>query len=111
MRFRLTLARPLGWVLLLPAVLAAPAQLQAQIGDSPVVPIGKLQQHPFRHGWDFHARNVPIPRTYSYYYATWFNQPRHFRVVGPDGKKCWRTTVRGLPLGTPWPSDGLVGLP
>jgi hypothetical protein len=34
----------------------------------------------------------------------WFNRPCHFRVVGPDGKTYWRTTVRDLPLGMPWPS-------
>ena len=52
----------------------------------------------------FHSRTPPIPRTYSYYYDTRFNQPRHSKVVAPDGTKRWRTTVRGLPPGTPWPS-------
>jgi hypothetical protein len=85
--------------------------LQAQTGEYPVAPNGQVRHHLFDHFRDIHARQVPIPRTYSYYYATWFNQPRHFRVVGPHGKTYWRTTVRGLPLGTPWPSDGFVRAP
>jgi hypothetical protein len=71
-------------------------------GEGPVAPAGYDRPH---HGWGlFHSRRPPIPRTYSYYYDRWFNQPCHYRVVGPDGKTYWRTTVRGLPLGTPWPS-------
>jgi hypothetical protein len=46
--------------------------------------------------------NDGIPRTYSYYYSTWLNQPHHFRVVGPDGRAYWRTTVRGYPMGLQW---------
>jgi len=52
----------------------------------------------------FHHYQPAIPRTYSYYYDTWFNQPRHYKVQYPDGQVRWRTAVRGLPLGTPWPS-------
>ena len=111
MRFYRMRAQGFAWVLVLFTLVSLPSRLQAQTGDSPVVPIGEVPQHPFGHAWGFHARNVPISRTYSYYYATWFNQPRHFRVGGPDGKTYWRKTVRGLPLGAPWPSDGFVGAP
>jgi hypothetical protein len=104
MRFHSMTARALAWVFVLFAPLAAPAQVQAQPDDLPIAPVGEVRHHGIGY-WlaDFHARNVPIPRTYSYYYAPWFNQPRHYKVVGPDGKVCWRTAVRGLPLGTPWP--------
>lgn len=56
------------------------------------------------HDWGLHAQQTPIPRTYSYYYTPWFNHPRHYRVVEPDGTTGWRTTVHGQPWGTPWPS-------
>jgi hypothetical protein len=66
---------------------------------------GPARHHGLHRLWDcLHHRNPPIPRTYSYYYQTWFNQPCHSKVVGPDGHVRWQTTVRGLPLGTPWPS-------
>jgi hypothetical protein len=49
--------------------------------------------------------NDGIPRTFSYYYTPGLNQPRHFRVVRPDGKKYWTSTVRGLPMGHQWVAD------
>jgi hypothetical protein len=109
MRFVPKHARVFAWVLGLSTVLMmAPTCAQAQDVISPDDPIVQAQHHPLHHGWGFfHSRPPAIPRTYSYYYNTWFNQPRHFRVVGPDGKTYWRTTVRDLPLGTPWPSYGM----
>ncbi len=90
------------------AMAAAPAALQAQTYDPLPQPIGPVQvPRPPHHGWLFNAGGPAIPRTYSYYYNTWFNQPCHFKVIGPDGCVRWRTTVRGLPLGTPWPSNGV----
>jgi hypothetical protein len=111
MRLNSTRAQAFACGFVLFALVEAPSCLQAQTGGSPVLPVGEIEQHRFGHASGFHAINVPIPRTYSYYYATWFNQPRHFRVVGPDGKAYWRRTVRGLPLGTPWSSDGFLALP
>jgi hypothetical protein len=111
MRFHSTPARAFARALVLSALLVAPTRVQAQADDPPAGPNGQGRHHLFHHAWGLHARNVPIPRTYSYYYAPWFNQPCHFRVVGPDGHTYWRTAVRGLPLGTPWPSYGAPGLP
>jgi hypothetical protein len=111
MRFHSKSARAFAWVFVLLALGAAPSRLQAQTDEYPVALAGQGRHHLSDILRDFHARQAPIPRTYSYLYANWFNQPRHFRVVGPDGKTYWRTTVRGLPLGTPWPSDGVVGAP
>jgi hypothetical protein len=55
------------------------------------------------HRWcDFLLPNDGIPRTYSYYYSPWLNQPRHFRVRRPDGTTYWTSTVRGLPIGYQW---------
>jgi hypothetical protein len=55
------------------------------------------------HRWcDFFLPNDGIPRTYSYYYSPWLNQPRHFRVQRPDGTRYWTSTVRGLPIGYQW---------
>jgi hypothetical protein len=109
MRFRPTNARVFAWALGLSAMLMAPARSQAQdviySGES----IDQSQHHPHHHGWGFfHSRHPAIPRTYSYYYNRWFNRPHHVPVVGADGKTYWRTTVRGLPLGTPWPPDGIL---
>jgi hypothetical protein len=104
MRIHSAHARVYAWILGLSALMAASTRSQAQDGVSPDVLIGQ-GRHQLHHGWGvFHARRPPIPRTYSYYYNRWFNRPQHFRVVGPDGKTFWRTTVRDLPLGTPWPS-------
>jgi hypothetical protein len=87
----------------LAATLAAPQYARAQ---EPLVPPGSPNAYlmPSRphHWWSFLSSNDGIPRTYSYYYTPWLNQPRHIRVVGPDGKTYWTSTVRGLPMGTPW---------
>jgi hypothetical protein len=108
MRFHSTHSRVYVWILGLSALMAASTRSQAQDVVSADVPIDQGRHH----GWGFfHARPLAIPRTYSYYYNRWFNRPRHFRVVGPDGKIYWRTTVRDLPLGTPWPSDGSIATP
>lgn len=98
-----TRPRMLACVLGASALLAVPMRSRAQEVVQPA-PLGGPSTHPFaqRSNGLFHGRREPIPRTYSYYYDTWFNQPRHFRVVGEDGKVRWRTTVRGLPRGTPW---------
>jgi hypothetical protein len=101
MRFESTRTKTFAWALGLSILHAAAGHSQAQAIVAPA-PDGAPQHHGHDHGWGFHWRRNPIPRTYSYYYDTWFNQPRHFRVVGPDGKTYWRTTVRGLPMGTPW---------
>ena len=44
--------------------------------------------------------NDGIPRTFSYYYTPWLNQPCHFRVVRPDG-----TTY--LDIDRAWSADGI----
>lgn len=91
------------WVLGLSAVLAAEGQAVVQ---QPMVPPGALIAYPIpfrpRHLWDFFLPNDGIPRTYSYYYSPWLNQPHHFPVTGPDGRKYWRLTVRGVPMGQQW---------
>jgi hypothetical protein len=107
MRFHSILAR----ALVLSALMVAPTRVQAQADGPPAGPIGQGRHHLFHLGCCLHSTGPAIPRTYSYYYNTWFNQPCHFRVVGPDGHTYWRTTVRGLPLGTPWPSYGAPVLP
>jgi hypothetical protein len=96
MRFPSTRVLALACVFGLATVLAAPGLAQAQ---NVVYPGG--QPHP---AWGFHSQRYVFPRTYSYYYNPRFNHPRHYRVVGPDGRRYWTTTVRGLPMGTPWPS-------
>jgi hypothetical protein len=111
MRFRPTRARAVAGALVLSALLAAPTRSPAQTEVAPAGPIARMRHHLAHAASGLHAEKVPIPRTYSYYYATWFNQPCHFRVVGADGHIYWRTAVRGLPLGAPWPSYGPVGLP
>ncbi len=104
MRFPMTRARAFAWALGVSAVLIAPARSQAQDVVYSEAPADPSQHHPLHQGLGFfHSRPPAIPRTYSYYYDRWFNRPRHFQVVGPDGKTYWRKTVRGLPLGTPWP--------
>jgi hypothetical protein len=92
-----------GLVLGVAAPLAAPAHARAQ---EPVAPLpdpnvyaATVQPH---HWWSFLCPNDGIPRTYSYYYTPWLNQPRHFPVVGPNGKTHWMVTVRGLPMGSQW---------
>ena len=103
MRARTTGTLAFALVLGLVSLSETMARAQARAVPSPDV---HVQGHPPAHGhtWGFRGHNPPIPRTYSYIYNYNFNQPRHFRVIGPDGRKSWRTTVRGLPLGTPWPS-------
>jgi len=90
-------------VLGLAAQLAAPSRGQAQ---EPMIPPATTNAYlmPSRphHWWNCFSPNDGIPRTYSYYYSPWLNQPRHFRVVGPDGKAYWTSTVRGLPMGYQW---------
>jgi hypothetical protein len=105
MRFRPWIPLACGWVVCLAALSVVPTGSFAQDIVAPVVPIGNPGPgpYPIGHGWGFWHRPV-FPRTYSYQYAPWFNQPRHTRFVAPDGRKYWRTTVRGLPMGTPWPS-------
>jgi hypothetical protein len=91
-------------VLGLATQLAAPGRAQAQEPMvTPATPNAYLMP-PNRphHLWHFLAPNDGIPRTYSYYYSPWLNQPNHFPVVGPDGKTYWRSTVRGLPMGMQW---------
>jgi hypothetical protein len=111
MRFYPTRARAFAQALVLSALLAAPARVRADGDGGLAAPICQGHHHLFHVGCCSSGRGTAIPRTYSYYYDTWFNQPRHFRVVGLDGKTYWRTTVRGLPLGTPWPSYGAPLLP
>jgi hypothetical protein len=85
-----------SWALGLAVSGATPASTKAQ---GPVV---AGQSHGHGGGLFFHR---PVfPRTYSYVYPSRFNTPVHRKYVGPDGRTYWRTTVRGLPLGTPWPS-------
>jgi hypothetical protein len=107
MSFRSTRARALA----LAALLAAPTRVQAHDDGHHASRFAPLRRFASNHDWGVHAQSTPIPRTFSYYYAPWFNQPCHFKVVGPDGKTRWRTTVRGLPLGTPWPSYAVPGQP
>jgi hypothetical protein len=82
---------------------AAPNFAQAQEPlVPPPVPDSYVVQGPLYRLWNCLTPNDGIPRTFSYYYTPWLNQPRHFHVVGPDGKKHWRSTVRGLPMGYQW---------
>ncbi|HEV3166868.1 MAG TPA: hypothetical protein VGZ22_22765 [Isosphaeraceae bacterium] len=90
-----------SWALGLAIMAAAPRRSMAQDLVCPVAPIDHGGHH---HGWHHHASPAVFPRTYSYQYDLWFNRPRHTRYLGPDGRVFWQTTVRGLPLGTPWPS-------
>jgi hypothetical protein len=104
MRLRPLIPLARGWVLCLAALPVVPTGSLAQAIVAPVGPIGDLTPHPFGHGWGFCSHHPVFPRTYSYQYAPWFNQPRHTRIVAPDGRTYWRKTVRGLPMGAPWPS-------
>lgn len=102
MRFPATRRLAFGGVLVLAALLSAPARSGAQGIVSPDGPNGFLRFYPPDPGWACRLHRDPIARTYSYLYDYWYNQPCHFRVVGPDGRTYWRTTVRGLPLGMQW---------
>jgi hypothetical protein len=87
--------------------LAALSTTTARAQVPVVVPAGGHvhgHSHTPGHSWLAAHHPPPIPRTFSYYYNYKFNQPRHFRAVGPDGQTYWRKTVHGLPFGTPLPS-------
>jgi hypothetical protein len=68
----------------------------------PAVPNAYVAPGPRHHWYHFFSSYDGIPRTYSYIYSPRLNQPHHFRVVGPDGKTYWTSTVRGLPIGYQW---------
>lgn len=102
MRFLATRPLACAYVLGLAALLAAPGRSEAQGIVSPDGPNGFLRLYPPDHGWGLWQDCAVIPRTYSYQYNYRYNQPCHFRVVGPDGRTYWRTTVRGLPMGMQW---------
>jgi len=96
-----------AWALGLAAFVSGAGKAKAQeLVPYPVAPIG--YPHPSRptarpfHLCDFFLPEDGIPRTYSYYYTPWMNQPRHFPFVGPDGRKYWQSTVRGMPMGMQW---------
>ncbi|HMB03607.1 MAG TPA: hypothetical protein VKP69_07685 [Isosphaeraceae bacterium] len=102
MRFQAPRTPAFVRILGLTALLAAPNYSEAQGVISPNGPNGFLRLYPSDQGWGFRSHCVAIPRTYSYQYNYWYNQPCHFRVVGPDGRTYWRTTVRGFPWGMQW---------
>ncbi len=77
------------------------ALAQEPIGPPPVPIAYPVASRPHRLR-DLFMPNDGIPRTYSYYYTPWLNQPRHFRVRRPDGTTYWTSTVRGLPIGYQW---------
>jgi len=85
---------------------AALAPTDHAFAQDPIVPppVPNVYTVPGRtHRWcDCFLPNDGIPRTYSYYYSPWLNQPRHFRVIRPDGTTYWTSTVRGLPMGYQW---------
>jgi hypothetical protein len=88
------------------ALLSAPAHARAQ---EPTAPANIPEAHSIgtriHRWWNCFSANDGIPRTYSYYYTYPLNQPRHFRVVGPDGRMYWTSTVRGMPMGWQWLTD------
>jgi hypothetical protein len=92
-----------GSVVCLAALAVAPGGALAQEVVAPVLPIVNPGPYPVAHAWAFWHKRPVFPRTYSYQYDIWFNRPQHARYVGPDGCVHWGTTVRGLPLGAPWP--------
>jgi hypothetical protein len=106
MRFRPPIPLACAWFLGLAALSAMPTRAPAQADITPIVPIGQPVPHPIAHAhkWGCCARLPAVPRTYSYQYDLWLNWPRHTKYIGPDGRKYWQTTVRGLPLGVPGPS-------
>jgi len=101
MRSYLTCNIVLACALGLFSLLAAPARLQAQTYADPEYSCSIMAPCEAENGC-CHSQCGVFPRTYSYYYDRWFNQPCHTRVVGPDGCSYWTRTVRGLPFGTPW---------
>jgi hypothetical protein len=87
------------------ALAAAPCNAVAQEPTIPPLPAnpGPYLVPPHRHHWwSCLTANDGIPRTYSYYYSPYLNQPSHLPVAGPDGKRYWITRVRGLPMGSQW---------
>jgi hypothetical protein len=78
---------------------AAPGRSSAQGVISPAGPNGFLRALPVYREQGYSPHHVIIPRTYSYQYQYRYNQPRHYRVVGRDGKTYWRSTVRDRPMG------------
>jgi hypothetical protein len=93
------------WALIvgLAGSVAPPHYAHAQEAIAPP-PVANARLIPSRlhRWWNCLTANDGIPRTFSYYYTPSMNQPVHFRIVGPDGKKYWRSTVRGLPMGSQW---------
>jgi hypothetical protein len=87
----------------LAAMLATPGRGCAQEPVVyPLAPDAYPRTYGPRHWWCCLTANDGIPRTYSYYYTPWLNQPRHFQVVGPDRRLRWTSTVRGVPMGSQW---------
>jgi hypothetical protein len=105
MMFYTSRSLPFASAVGLVAMLVASNRSEAQGVISPDGPNGFLRPYPVYREAVFHAHRLAIPRTYSYQYNFRYNQPYHFRVVGPDGKTFWRTTVRGLPMGMQWLAD------
>jgi hypothetical protein len=89
-----------GFLASLAVLAVGPTQTQAQ--HLPISGNPAFDKH--GPGCICHKRWAVFPRTYSYYYNFPFNQPRHVRVCGPDGKSYWITTVHGLPRDVPYPS-------
>jgi hypothetical protein len=103
LRFHRRCNRAFACVLGLASLIAVGNRALAQqpmISPAPPIP-HPVTSRPF-HLWDCFLPDDGIPRTYSYYYTPWLNQPRHFPFVGPDGRKYWRSTVRGVPMGMQW---------
>jgi hypothetical protein len=98
---RSTTARTLtiGLALHAAALVSQPMAVRAQAPIAPAAP-----NHEHHLGCGCCLRGPVIPRTYSYYYNYGFNQPRHTRVRGADGRCYWITTVHGLPRDVPYPS-------
>jgi hypothetical protein len=104
-RMRLYPKRNLLWTIVagLAAALAATDHALAQEPMlPPAIPDEYVAPSPTHHWFHFLSSYDGIPRTYSYIYSRPLNRPRHFRVVGPDGKWYWTSTVRGLPMGYQW---------
>ncbi len=102
MRYRFAFKSIYASVFGLALAVVWPTRSQAQDPVLSHEPIERSQHKRFHHWCCFQPHREVFPRTYSYQYDIWFNRPHHFKVVGPDGKKYWRTTVRDLPMGTPW---------
>ncbi len=104
-RTRLDRCRKLALICVLGLAALVAAECQA-VAQHPMVSPGAPIAYPIpfrpQHLWHFFLPNDGIPRTYSYYYSPWLNQPHHFPVTGPDGRKYWRSTVRGVPMGQQW---------